>query len=144
MCYKQAGGDREQFMDYVDAGIGAYRAARFLRLVAGSNDRPEDGYDIVVRDLEYAKITKVIMRKRSLPPWQQHVRTRDGLYPNYEFYYQTRIYTPTDAHYAPAGQESTIRLLEARYVFDWLREQTGAECAEDTREQPLEGYPEGV
>lgn len=144
MCYKQDCGDREQFMDYSDAGIGAYRGAKFLRLVTGHNNDPGDGYQMTVRDLEYAKITKIIMRKRSLPPWQQHVRTRDGLYPNYEFYFQTRVYTRTDAAYAPKEQESTIRLLEARYVFDWLREHTGAECAEDMQEQPLEGYPEGV
>ncbi len=144
LCYKQDGSDGDEGMDYLDAGIGVYKKAKLLRFVVGLNDRPSDGYDIQTYGIRFDQIKKLILRTRRTPTWQQHTRAPDGTFPEYEFYYQTRIYTETSASYAPKGQESRTRLLEARYVFDWLRENTNADCAEDAQENPLAGYPEGV
>jgi hypothetical protein len=146
LCYKQDGSDRSHSMDYLDAGIGVYNDAKFLRFVVGTNDRSksEENFCVAIYDLNFSAIKKVILRRRTSPPWQQHTRAADGTYPDYAFYYQTRIYTETDASYAPKGQESRTRLLEARYVFDWICKYTGADRAEDSQEKPLDGYPEGV
>lgn len=143
-CSKQDCGDREEFFDYLDAAVGVYRDAKLLRFVFGLSDAPEGTFDIRTVDEDIASIRKIILRKRSTPPWQSPVRDRDDNYNYYDFYYQTRIYTATNAHYAPRGEESRIRLIDAQYVCDWLCENTGLKAENDTQAQPLDGYPEGV
>jgi hypothetical protein len=115
-----------------------------LRLVSGVNDHPERDFDLTSFDLSVSSIRKVILRRRSTPRWSSPRRDRDGTYHDYDFYYQTRVYTALEASYAPRGEVSRTRLIDARYVCEWLCENTGLTASEDTQEQPLDGYPEGV
>jgi hypothetical protein len=144
LCYAQNCGDGQETMngDYWDVGIGAYKKEGLLRFVIGKNNHSDP--DVHSFDVKYSDIKLLILRKRRTPRWQRPIPADDGTPLCYEYYYQTRVYTPTDKSYAPKGLESRTRLLDARYVFDWLSEHTGAARDEDTQEEPMDGFPEGV
>jgi hypothetical protein len=131
-------------MDYVDTAVGVYRDARLLRFVCGLSDAPARRFELQTIDVPITSICKVILRKRTTPAWSSPFPDDDGRYKNYDFYYQTRIYTPSTAPFAPAGAESRVRLIDARYVCDWVCEHTGLRAEVDAQESPLGGYPEGV
>jgi hypothetical protein len=128
----------------VDAAIGVYHDARFLRFVAH-----DDG--VFARDVPIGELHKIILRTRRTPRMDRipGKRFEDNRWLMYDSWLQTRVYR--------VGP-SSVRRREPRYdwhldriiiddengtVFHWLCRVTGADFATDTQDKPLEGYPDG-
>ena len=145
-CYFQHFSDsRPEYEGRVDAAIGVYHDAQFLRFVARDAG-------VFERDMPTAEVHKIILRTRTTPLMGRipGKRLEDNRWLMYDSWLQTRVYR--------VGPSSSVQSGEPRYdwhleriiiddengtVFDWLCRVTGADFATDTQDKPLEGYPDG-